>query len=97
MLLSEAIRIGATKRPQSIEGKYFHNDCSCALGAAYETVYGYRVGQLDIVTEGALIFTFPELEQILEGVMIINHVIFQNDVQHFPREAIADWLAERGY
>jgi hypothetical protein len=35
--LSEAIRIGATKRPQCT-GDYFDNGGSCALGAAWEAM-----------------------------------------------------------
>src|ERR1700741_3225132 len=38
--LSEAMRIGARLRPQC-SGYLFNNGASCALGAAYEAVYGY--------------------------------------------------------
>ena len=92
--LSEAIRIGATKRPQMCLGFYFNQGRSCALGAAYEGVtseYNEDIGFFDI-TE-----FFPQLHEMVDNTPLYNHVIGQNDALMIPREEIADWLETKGY
>lgn len=99
MLLSEAIRIGATKRPQCI-GSLFStsNNGSCALGAAYEGIHPYNEDVSGDDIEELLYSTFPYLcNDTIEGVIIVNHILHMNDTKEMTREAIADWLAERGY
>lgn len=87
--LSEAIRIGAKKRPQC-RGAYF-NDYgeSCALGAAAEALFGVN----------RMTFGSDSLRKLqdLYGDLTVTTVIFMNDGGGQTREQIADWLESRGF
>ncbi len=98
--LSQAIRLGATFRPQCFGALFtyqkVHNcshtlvhplitEGSCAIGAAVEA---------------------PMLKgQIKEGIKkrfnisedMFNQIVIMNDKERFTREQIADWLEEQGY
>lgn len=98
MRLSEAMRIGAAKRPQTCEGFYFDKGCSCALGAIYEASHSYNDDKTKaLAIEATLIARYPELNNVVEGIMIINHIIYYNDTLGMNRDLIAGWLEERGY
>jgi hypothetical protein len=107
MKLSDAIRIGAAKRPQAF-GNYISKEpggavCTCALGAAYEGITG-TLPPFGL-TLSALGDTFRALAGIdLEtevappdgnfnyAVGLDSAVITLNDGAHWSREQIADWL-----
>lgn len=91
--LSDAIRLGATFRPQCREC-YFHHDgnqvtSSCAIGAAIEALTGETE-----VSSGLI-------EEVIEerfGVDtdIEHEIVTMNDKHGMTREAIADWLEAKG-
>lgn len=101
LTLSQAIRIGARLRPQA-RSCFFYEGKSCALGAAFEAVYGYpnlgcvgfstRVPCKDIPFSEALSKAFPELSGNLK-----REIWQRNDIQRQSREQIADWLEKEGY
>lgn len=114
MKLSEAIREGAKLRPQGY-GFYFgiHFDdeqlCSCALGAALESVYGNDAPSLaemlgdNAVEEMFARFAINRLERFdnparpgMRGPLW-DVIIQLNDRQCWSREAIADWVESIGY
>ena len=84
--LSEAIRIGAAIRPQCSRS-FFYKGRSCAIGAAYEGLYGTTDG----FSMGLLDSAFPHVH---EGIWA--QIITQNDGLRKSREQIADWLKEQG-
>lgn len=102
MKLSEAIRAGASKRPQAF-GQYFiisdFDDpiTSCAIGAAYEGNGGSPTDNLwcrRLMDE-----TFPELLQRVtlptpyhDSTDLHSGIARLNDKYRWSREAIADWL-----
>lgn len=89
---SEAIRLGATFRPQCQEA-YFITKLdgtitSCAIGAGIEAVTGNAYlapGWFDKVSVRFGINT-----------PIQNQIVEMNDRQGMTREAIADWLSSQG-
>lgn len=86
--LSEAIRIGAKKRPQCKEA-YFSNGGSCAWGAAVEGLFG-----VDEET-----FSIGHINAAMSAVRhagVVGMVIEMNDTDK-TREEIADWLESHGY
>lgn len=86
--LSEAIRIGATKRPQC-KGHFFDGVGTCALGAAAEA-RGWKP-KLNSVF-GVSPYTFlPESKGTLGGTISV-----MNDCGE-SRERIADWLEAQGF
>lgn len=114
--LSEAIRQGAQLRPQT-KGSYFtiadNPDseseeaivCSCALGAAYETITGDTLPYMPsstidkdliantIEAQTSISFTkqvFPP--HLAYGTSLFSAICDLNDRQDWSRERIADWL-----
>lgn len=114
MSISNHMREGAKLRPQAF-GEYFiecnGNYCSCAMGAAYESVtnrvefdldYTDIIDLFDINIKSDPIFDCPEAdncdhELYLRHNDIVDIITHLNDHHLWSREAIADWLEERGY
>lgn len=106
--LSQAIRLGATFRPQGF-GALFDDDKSCAIGAAGEAL-GFTKGEhfsTDDIKDrfpmtGALDSFCPMCSQddlmILRSIPrnAIGLVIHLNDQHQWSREQIADWLEGQG-
>jgi hypothetical protein len=89
--LSEAIRIGASKRPQAFSISFSPHGGSCAIGAAYEGAFGKTGGNyLQCGGELKRAGIWPEGLPLCE-------VYFLNDTHKWSREAIADWLEAQGY
>lgn len=102
MRLSEAIRKGATIRPQTFNDYWNSLDDgymvgTCALGAALEAV-GIP---LQAMCEDAVRLHFPETRRSWESVpgviTLSDEIEYRNDTLHQTREEIADWLQEQGY
>lgn len=87
--LSEAIRIGARMRPQCA-GDFFLNGGSCALGAALEA---FGIDPKD--AKGFHYGNACDILGITEG--LAEHIAIRNDLRHWSRESIADWLESIGY
>lgn len=106
--LSEAIRIGAKIRGQC-KTFPFNQDRSCALGAAYEAVYGAPDGadgtlhMSDVSAPILAAFPFLNSPSVLmrDGPMksdrLMDDVWRLNDQLGKSREQIADWLEAQGY
>lgn len=96
--LSQAIRLGATFRPQCTNGAFEYKDGktvgSCALGAAYEAVFGihYKLEPHRDITFAPLFERFPEVPNHL-----VPEIARRNDWMGHTREQIADWLEAQGY
>ena len=89
--LSQAIRLGATFRPQCRLALFSHfGDRSCALGAAFEATFG-----LDQYPLESAIFKLKQRYGVSEAKII--EIINLNDVRCLTREAIADKLEAEGY
>ena len=86
--LSQAIRLGATFRPQCTGG-FFEDGKSCALGAAIEALTGVNT-EPDISVQGFLLDRFPAVQEVLFEIPIMN------DRHGWSRESIADWLEAQG-
>lgn len=87
--LSQAIRLGATFRPQCTDGHYFNEGKSCAFGAAHEALTGeYNEVLHMIVYHVSERFVIPDL--------IADQIIKRNDDGGETREQIADWLEAQG-
>src|SRR5690348_3552204 len=94
MKLSEAIRLGATLRPQGF-GRFIADGKSCAWGAAYEAI-GSEGGPTAVdPSEWFWFYTIPfncpecGADERKTGDVIIH----LNDFHHWTRERIADWVA----
>lgn len=85
--LSQAIRLGATFRPQC-KASYFDNGRSCAVGAAYEAVTGLS-DALDGMVGKILNERFSLPDELL------SRIVYWNDLGE-NREKIADHLEENG-
>lgn len=112
--LSTLIREGAKLRPQTY-GKSFSLDkvgekhiiCSCALGAAYETLTGRANPMLNHLEVRDLVLLKCGINPSEPNIVInpINHspepltwvVLGLNDDEHWSREQIADYLESQGY
>jgi hypothetical protein len=104
MRLSEAMRLGALLHPQCF-GDFHVQGGSCALGAACDAV-GLATGRESFDAYAALTFAsrlasaFPVLArrdvrcpvtgQLVADVGTI--IIRLNDLEHWTREQIADWV-----
>lgn len=103
MKLSEAIRAGAKKRPQTFKAVFKNvpglGVCSCALGAAYEALQGHttpdsywagieQVSNKKVLKQKVLCPVSNCVELETTG-KLIEHL---NDDHWWTREAIADWL-----
>jgi hypothetical protein len=102
--LAEAIRFGATRRPDQAFGEYYHGRrASCALGAAFEGLYRLpeEVGQ---VRPKRLDRLFDCLEGTIrvcpegckKSLILAAMIIHLNDDHHWDRERIAAWVAGNG-
>lgn len=102
MKLSEAIREGAKKRPQSI-GAMFEKSAdgikSCALGAAYEAVTGRTDDCLQasifIVRHFNSLSSHPETLPCgcyVGYIDLEDAIVHLNDKHSYSREQIADWV-----
>jgi len=87
--LSQAIRLGATFRPQCRRSYFDKDGGSCAVGAAYEVVTG-KSDPLD----GTVGTVLNKRFDLPDGVL--SKVIFKNDHMGMTREQIADCLEEAG-
>jgi hypothetical protein len=92
--LSDAIRLGATFRPQC-RRTLFDLGSSCAIGAAYEALTGINT------TEGYNLSTSPSVEGLLArrfgvSMELLDEVIGWNDHERLTREQIADRLEAKG-
>ena len=111
MKLSEAIRAGAEKRPQSKYNFFSIADNgetvgSCALGAAYEAIFNIttndeidagRVAELEDIT-GIYDFEVYENHPVTQEEHHLDNIIISlNDAYQWERERIADWLESIGY
>ena len=86
--LSEAIRIGAAVRPQCSQA-FFADGRSCAIGAAYEGLYGYTTtGYIDM---DRMYRAFP----CVPGNVWLG-IVTRNDCGKQTRESIAGWLEGMG-
>lgn len=97
--LSQAIREGATLRPQAFDS-FFDGDCSCALGAAAEAV-----GANDEMTPRQILRLlenhWPGL-LVVEGDVRVQTKLYckitrLNDIEKRTREEIADILEKEGH
>lgn len=90
--LSQAIRLGATFRPQCWGSYFALKDGkiteSCAIGAAGEALFGESAAQP--LLGGAV------MERLGLSQNIIRQVVCLNDTGD-TREQIADWLEAQGY
>ena len=98
MKLSEAIRLGAMSCPQGFGSDAIRNEARCALGAAL-----LAVGVVP-ATEGNAYNQVAALWPLAYGVKVphpvtgevrdVIDVIWElNDIEHWNRERIADWVA----
>lgn len=94
---STAIRIGAKLRPQTT-GRLFKEGASCAIGAAYEALYGEppREAWLDNIDDAN-----ATLSSCWMRVMDVFQRATYSDIGSkndggWTREAIADWLEAQG-
>jgi hypothetical protein len=98
--VSQAIRIGAKLRPQGT-AYYFEHGRSCALGAAYEAIYGHPGVECAAGSH-------RDSSGEMLGVRLGNHfgqpffnadldykIVCKND-SGWTREQIADWLESQG-
>jgi hypothetical protein len=101
MKLSEAIRKGATMKPQGFRALFQENGltgamASCALGAALDGIASYRI--FDFTAGKVLAADFPILGEKpitrhpIGRTNIESTIIFMNDDLRLTREAIADWV-----
>lgn len=95
MKLSDAIRLGAMLRPQ-VRGDYFFAGGSCAMGAAAEAC-GI------VSSRDPRLLAFEEKTRCDLALLLCpacgapsrtgtNVVIHLNDLHHWTREQIADWV-----
>lgn len=108
--LSEAIRIGAQKRPQCFDGVFrmdFQSNQyrSCALGAALEAMFPSNndqcVSKADMkdLREALHLSENEVIKDPFYGTEydICLVIMSLNDDQRWSREKIADWLESIGY
>jgi hypothetical protein len=109
--LSECIREGAKKRPQAF-GDYIQDNCTCALGAAYEAITN-KMPMPDGLDDGmvkATIYSATGTKDCNvpyppgsfgEGFRmhpeILDLITSLNDTEHWTREHIAGYLESIGY
>lgn len=91
--LSQAIRIGASLRPQCI-GFLFRHGESCALGAAWEGI-GEKYVEFGSVCNEAYAHIYDALQDRF-GNIVTDEAMTMND-NGMSREHIADRLEALGY
>lgn len=102
MKISEAMRIGTKKRPQTHFGFFGLEDgqlCSCAIGAAIEGATGKaEFENFNPYFNGINIMYEQMHNPILDGRYSIYSVVtFLNDIEKWSRQGIADCLESQGY
>lgn len=97
LLLSEAIRLGATLSPQ-IRGMLSDDDGrTCAIGAALLATGNLKPRHIRANK------LFPALGLVVEitpkgkPITLAAKVVNLNDRDSWSREQIADWIVEKGY
>jgi hypothetical protein len=101
MKLSEAIRAGAVKCPQTT-GTYYRDGATCALGAAYEGAFGQMPATGYLSVYERLVALFPALRTPYDGDGdseswdLRDAIMHRNDSLGWTREQIADWLESQG-
>jgi hypothetical protein len=102
MKLSEAIREGAAIRPQAF-GNYIDitgtgQVCTCALGAAYEVIFGHLPKNDQPGLRQDLIGQCPDTGRLIQmpesifEISVMQAIVHLNDDEEWTREEIADWL-----
>lgn len=95
--LSDAIRLGATFRPQCC-GDIFAEQMSCALGAAVEALgYEYNEDMPTSAAIDALSARFPTVPAIIYDDITCANDGVGIEIASKTREQIADDLAKKGY
>jgi hypothetical protein len=92
MLLSEAIRLGATLGPQARHFLTASGGASCVLGAAARAI-GLVCTDYQSLTYDALQKAFPVFQGD-SGFQLIRHITNLNDFLYLSREEIADWIVK---
>jgi|SRR6185436_2646324 len=92
---SEAIRIGARIRPQCT-GRMFARGRSCALGAAYEAVFGPPPENAWDPSDKAHWTLGPCLSKLSERFGQSVYEVWSKNDHGWTREEIADWLESQG-
>ena len=90
MLLSEAIRLGATLGPQTRHFLIASGGASCALGAATAAI-GLVSTEYQSLTYDALQRAFPVFQGD-SGFRLMYYITKLNDFLCLSREEIADWI-----
>lgn len=109
MTLSEAVRLGAAKRPQCF-GLPFRYESpgvlgSCVVGAAYEALTGFvdltvpsGLNVYRVVREAFPIWSREvvcPMEDCGEFGPLLSACSHLNDIHEWSREAVAFWIAEQ--
>lgn len=95
--LSQAIRVGAMLRHQCT-GDIFKGGGSCALGAAYEAIFGHPGRDVTLPDDQA-----SHLERLWgvipspKGLSPVMDIGMNRNDSGWTRERIADWLESQGY
>lgn len=100
MKLSEAIRLGATLRPQGFGQLFTTDGRTCALGAALESIGVFGVDIVAAVLPEAWDWIMKGKYNGPRGVTkqtwITNNaysiIVYLNDHEEWSRERIADWV-----
>ena len=95
MLLSEAIRLGATLGPQTRHFSIASGGASCALGAAARAIGLIRTDYQSL-TYDTLQRAFPVFQGD-SGWRLMRNITELNDLLYLSREEIADWIVENGF
>lgn len=101
MRLSEAIRLGSMLREQN-KGGYLQDNKTCAMGAAFDAIGAFAVGQVQCSGLPVLSFSykFPIIEQVVEHPTVARRqsvmeiIFYLNDTLGWIRPRIADWVEE---
>lgn len=97
--LSEAIRIGSKLRHQCT-GEMFKHGGSCAIGAAYEAVFGHpgeSANMFGASEQSALMERLWKVIPIPSDLNPIEDIGMDRNDNGWSRERIADWLESQGY
>lgn len=103
LLLSEAIRLGATWGPQAF-GSYIDDKLgTCAIGAALLATGDLKPGCIEIKNKRNVWELFPSMNHQVADTVYGQHcslfvkITYLNDIDGWSREQIADWIVEKGY
>lgn len=90
--LSQAIKLGATFRPQC-RAFYYKNGESCAIGAAYEATFH----KLPDNHAGLVCAELRDRYSMATNGNLFTTIILRNDHSRQTREEIAEWLESIGF